>query len=745
MPKNDTPGPSSGALEHLERAIERLRELRQTADFPVAYHAIVDDCLGGLDLARAGFGTTSSQEMADVLLQREQEFKALVENASDMIVRFDRDHRYLYVNPAIEELSGTSAEMILGKTNSELGVPPALSDLWKRELDRVLETGQPGQFRLDRLSPDGKRYYHVRLTAEFNRAGVVKSILAIVRDMTEAERARRTLQRYASRLHLLQRVNRAIRTASSLEEIAEAVLPYSQHLLNCARTTVALFDIEGRETRLLAVSASNSTALGKGTRLPMEWNWAMEELAQGNISVIEDLSSLDSSGDQPQILRSEGIKSMVCVPLIVKDKLIGSLNLGMTDFQPLTAEQEESAREMADQLAVAIHQADLHQKIQQHAETLEQNVAKRTAALRASETRFRAIFENAAMGIALVDMKGRIFSSNPALQKMLGYSARDLKGMKIDHFIHPEDVAQGDTFFNELVAGKRSQYRMEKRYIRQDGTVFWVRPTVSMVQNAQGQDRYAIKMVDEITEEKNMREALVQAERLTVAGRLGASLAHEISNPLQAVIGSLGLAAEMLEPDSEVSMFVGIAIEELERASDIVAQLRDLNRRSRRGERKATQLNEILEKALLLNRKQCLTQQITVEWTPASDLPEALVVPTRIRQVFLNLILNAIHVMPNGGRLQVSTARTSQPGGISVTFADSGPGIDPDLLPRLFEPFRSTKAQGLGLGLYISKTIVEEHGGTIDVASSPGQGAVFTVWLPLHENMERETQGADHG
>lgn len=736
MPDNDPSGMSNDTVGQLERAIEQLRKLRQTDDFPIAYHTILDDCLGGLDRALSGMTLTPSEEIAAILLQREQEFRALVENASDMIARFDREHRYLYVNPAIEEITGTTADVFLGKTNSQLGVPTVLSDIWKRELNQVFETKQRGEFRFDAQSSAGERFYHVRLTPELDRTGAVKSALAIMRDVTENERSRRILQRYASRLHLLQRVNRAIRAASSVEEIAEAVLPYSQHLLNSSRTTVALFDIEGGETRLLAVNANNGTTLGKGTRLLLEWNWAMEELAQGKICTIEDLSSLGASGNEPQTLVAEGVRSMVCVPLIVQDKLIGSLNLGMADFKPWASEQEEMAREMADQLAVAIHQADLHQRIQQHAETLEQSVAKRTAALRASETRFRTIFESAALGMALVDTKGKVFSSNSALQKMLGYSAKELKGMKVDDFIHPDDVAKGDTFFNELITGKRAHYRMEKRYIRKDGTIIWVRPTVSMIQNAQGEDRYAIKMVDDITEEKNMREVLVQAERLTVAGRLGASLAHEISNPLQAVIGSLGLAAEMLEPDSEVSMFVGIAIEELERAGDIVAQLRDLNRRSRRGERKPTQLNDILEKALLLNRKQCLTQQIAVEWTPAVDLPEAMVVSNRIRQVFLNLILNAIHVMPDGGRLQVSTTRTSQPDGIRIIFADSGPGIDPDLMPRLFEPFKSTQAQGLGLGLYITKTIVEEHGGTIAVASPPGQGAVFTVWLPLHENVE---------
>lgn len=691
----------------------------------------------------AGMAEIPSQDTAAVLLQREQEFKALVENAPDMIARFDREHRYLYVNPVIEKMTGLAAEVLLGKTNYELGAPQALADLWQRELAQVVETGQQGEFRFDAASPDGERYYDVRLAPEFDRKGVVKSVLAIVRDVTDSEQSRRTLQRFASRLQLLQRVNKALRTAYTVEEIAEAVLPYSQQLLNSSRASVALFDREAGEVLLLAVYAGSDTVLGKGTRRPLEWNRVLEELAQGRICQIEDMLSFPSDGTDFRILHNEGVTAMVCVPLIVQDKLIGSLNLGMSTFKPLTPGQEEIAQEMGDQLAIAIHQAELHQRIQEHADTLERNVAARTAELKASESRFRTIFENAAMGIALVDAKGRIVSSNPALQEMLGYSARELKGMNVDHFIHPEDVGKRNMHFQELVEGKRDRFTMERRYIRKDGSTIWVRPTVSLVRNPRRAERFAIKMVDDITEEKRIREALVLSERLSVAGRLGASLAHEISNPLQAVIGSLGLAAEMLEPSAEVAMLIDIAIEELDRAAGIVAQLRDLNRKSQPRGQKATKINSVVEKVLLLNKRQCLTQHIEVDWRPQADLPEVSTVSDRIQQVFLNLVLNAINAMPAGGTLQVSTARSYQPDEICVVFADSGRGIDPDLLPYLFEPFRSTQAEGMGLGLYISKSIVEEHGGRLEVDSRPGQGATFTVWLPVQEGEKHGNTGAN--
>jgi two-component system NtrC family sensor kinase len=137
-----------------------------------------------------------------------------------------------------------------------------------------------------------------------------------------------------------------------------------------------------------------------------------------------------------------------------------------------------------------------------------------------------------------------------------------------------------------------------------------------------------------------------------------------------------------------------------------------------------------LEQVLELSRKQCNENQVETVWRPAADLPTLLLAADQIKQVFLNLLLNAIDAMPGGGQLQVSTAYTSQPAGVRIEFTDSGAGIAPDVLPQIFEPFYSTKPEGTGLGLSISYSIVERHGGYIEVGSWVGEGSTFTVWLP---------------
>jgi len=133
---------------------------------------------------------------------------------------------------------------------------------------------------------------------------------------------------------------------------------------------------------------------------------------------------------------------------------------------------------------------------------------------------------------------------------------------------------------------------------------------------------------------------------------------------------------------------------------------------------------------LTLSRKQCEEHRVEVVWRPAEDLPPLMLVPDRMQQVFLNLVLNALDAMPQGGQLQISATLCSERKEVCVSFTDSGLGIAPDVLARIFDPFYSTKPDGLGLGLFISQNIVEEHGGCIEVESRLGEGTTFAVWLP---------------
>ncbi|HEM62546.1 MAG TPA: hypothetical protein ENO24_09660, partial [Chloroflexi bacterium] len=241
---------------------------------------------------------------------------------------------------------------------------------------------------------------------------------------------------------------------------------------------------------------------------------------------------------------------------------------------------------------------------------------------------------------------------------------------------------------------------------------------------------YTIAVVEDITEAKEAQEALIKAEKLAVTGRLAASLAHEINNPLQAVIGCLGLAQESLAEGEEIARYLNVGLEELRRAADVVTRLREVQKVSEPGEKKPVDLRTLLEKATTLTRQRCEERDVQASLQCPDRLPSVSADEGRLQQVFLNLILNAVDAMDEGGELLIVAKETKDPAGASIEFTDTGAGIDQEVMQKLFDPFVTTKEQGLGLGLYVSRNIVEDYGGRIEAQSLPGRGTTFGVWLP---------------
>jgi PAS domain S-box-containing protein len=374
----------------------------------------------------------------------------------------------------------------------------------------------------------------------------------------------------------------------------------------------------------------------------------------------------------------------------------------------------------------------LREKVLRHAEELETRVALRTAALRVSEARWRAIFETAPLGMLLADGRGRVLQSNPALIKTLGYAEEELQRVLLPDLGGSDQARrQLRRRFDTFMAGQDQYYSMESRLRRRDGQAIAALLTIARMHSAAEAADLAVAMVQDVTAERQARAALVQAEREAIIGRLGASLAHEINNPLQSIIGCLGLVEEILPPDGEAAGYLKVARAELNRVAQTVARLRDLQRAAPADQFAQTQINELLAELITLNEARCGELGIEVTWKPARNLPYLRVMPDRMRQVFLNLILNAVDAMPSGGKLSVGTAATWQPAGVRVTVQDSGEGMPPAVLARLFEPFHTTKKHGLGLGLFTSRGIVEQHGGLIKARSRPGRGTAFVVWLPV--------------
>jgi signal transduction histidine kinase len=258
------------------------------------------------------------------------------------------------------------------------------------------------------------------------------------------------------------------------------------------------------------------------------------------------------------------------------------------------------------------------------------------------------------------------------------------------------------------------------------------------IQNAQF---YQI-LQESIDAQKQAESRLIQSERVAAAGRLTASIAHEINNPLQALENCLYLADRTELSQEERQKYISMARLELDRLTSTVQRMLDFYRPGAR-DRQSIDINDLLVRMIALVEPQLTRQGIEVHTNFTEPLPKVLVVSSQIQQVFLNLVLNAMEAMPGGGSLSIQTApceslvqtrsksrKQGRPAGVEIIFRDSGPGVPVSEKEKIFEPFISTKVNGIGLGLSVSYGIIQAHGGTLSLLSEDQVGACFRIALP---------------
>ena len=536
-------------------------------------------------------------------------------------------------------------------------------------------------------------------------------------------------QRCHDRLRLLREIDRAVLRAQSVDQTAAAAVQGFRRLVPCLRASVAIFDFAADEVVLLATSSDCELQLRAGARAQLSRAFFLGDSSVGQPHLVMDLGALTLVHPWVELLQSEGVRAYASLPLITEGQVIGALTFGLADPGPPTPGALEIAADIADQLAVALLEARLRDEIRRHSDELETRVAVRTEALRVTEARFRAVLEHSAIGVALTDPQGRILMSNPALERLLGRRGASLLGERIQEALDLCD-AEGQALSGDAAA---SVGRRESTYRRSDGSRGTVELVVSAIRREGEPSSYHVWLVDDVTEARSAQAALVQAEKLAVVGRLAAAFVHEIKNPLQSVIGCLGLAREMLpEGDgpqaSEPRRYLDVANEELLRANNLLSEMRNLSRQGQPLERTPSDVNALLRRVAMLTAKRARDRGVDMRLELDEELPPLLLAPDSIHQVFLNGVLNALDAMPEGGLLRLSTERVS--GGVCIRVADTGVGIAPEVLPLMFESFFTTKEEGLGLGLFVSQSIVSQHGGTIEVESTLGVGTTLRIVLP---------------
>ncbi|HEX7573263.1 MAG TPA: cache domain-containing protein, partial [Bacteroidota bacterium] len=239
------------------------------------------------------------------------------------------------------------------------------------------------------------------------------------------------------------------------------------------------------------------------------------------------------------------------------------------------------------------------------------------------------------------------------------------------------------------------------------------------------------KKVNERSEEmKKINAQLFRSEKLASLGKLAAGVAHEINNPLTGVLTNSSLLLEDLDPEDPRREDVEVMVNETIRCREIVKRLLDFAKQTKPQKRLAN-INGLIENIILLVRNQASFRNITIEKQLDAGIPDVLVDPDQIQQVFVNIILNAAEAMTKGGKLTIRSSAGRDGGTILVSFADNGPGIPESVREKIFDPFYTTKEHGTGLGLSISYGIVEQHGGTVSVESVVGAGSTFIIELPV--------------
>jgi PAS domain S-box-containing protein len=390
--------------------------------------------------------------------------------------------------------------------------------------------------------------------------------------------------------------------------------------------------------------------------------------------------------------------------------------------------------------------ASLEQKVAERTADLEAEIAQRReaeVALRASEARLQTIFQQAPIGITQADpANGRLLMVNPAYCAIVGYNEAELIGLPIADITHPEDRAADGEAFRQLVNREIAIYAREKRYVRKDGGIVWVRVTVSLVRDAEGRPLHTVAMIIDITAlrqaEEAAREHLDEAsrlQRLQTADELATLLAHELNQPLATIATYAEVGERLLRvpsPDPE-KMAVNLKriSEQALRAGDIIRHLRGFVSRGH-FDPMPMDLHEGIRSACTLIAPQARRSAVRLETQLDSRLPPVMGVAVQVEQVLLNLVRNAVEAIQEAGMAGGSvTVRTQREGSMArVTVSDSGPGIDADAAARLFQPLASRKVHGLGVGLRISRSLIEAHGGRLWVEPRT-PGGCFHFELPL--------------
>lgn len=512
----------------------------------------------------------------------------------------------------------------------------------------------------------------------------------------------------AAQVHLLQEITRTINMGSSLEETFNLIYERLHELVPYNRIAVAMADDDRERLSIIAAKSDGKVVMGQGYSGVIAGSSLEPLIRDGRIRVINDLQDYlakKPTSESTRLIVREGMKSSLTLPLLIGGKPVGVMFFSSRSAGAYRPEHEEFLLNIVGHMSIAVERSRLLDGLRDRKEFLEN------------------ILQNSLDGIVVVDSQDRIKTWNEGARRIFGYAAEEMIGKRTDLLLLAQDrgTNEGDRI-REAV--EKHGFIRNHECVRQtkDGRGVVLQVSSTLLKDKRGRPIGRSSIVRDVTELKSIQQELVRTQSLAAVGEMAATVAHEIKNPLAGISGAIQVLAEGMPRNDSRREIVGEILDQVKRLDSTVRDLLNFARPITPAVQDVD-LGESIASVWKMLAPQTAAQSVRFR---LEGLAGARVKadPLLLREVWVNLFQNSIEAMPQGGEL---LARIHAGDRVRVEIRDSGAGMDPATLEKIWRPFFTTKTRGTGLGLPIVKKIVEAHRGRIWSESEPGKGTAFFV------------------
>jgi len=571
-------------------------------------------------------------------------------------------------------------------------------------------------------------------------AQVITDLLPIISQNIQIYRATLISQEQIKKITDLHLELSQTKSHLNFESTQKLLIESVAQILDCKACALVLLDENHKEWMIRKSLSAEADLLFQIN--PREGNGLVKECLRNGKTICSNNLDNDTRFDRySDSISEKKTHSLLCAPIIIDHTIIGGIqavNKNMGKFNKL----DQHLLSLTTALVAKLFKENrllqdlVHVKSKFESSLLEQEYTNQT---------LQALFDNLPLSIYIINHDFKLAAINKSCYAQLGHVHQAFIGQRCYTALFERDKPCPNCRVMETLNKGIETQRNERRFSNPDHMDAkdyyseWIISSYPIL----SKDNHVIQAIlieEDITQRKKLEAALTQSDKLAAIGQIAAGIAHEINNPLTAIIANAQILHRELPYDKNLQESVDLIARAGARAAQVVQNLLDFARKDDYN-LEITSVNETLEKALALVQHELMARAITLEFFPDPDLPTTYASQDHLQSVWLNLLLNAIDAFDKEpGKVKITTDYTTTDSTddclskeIRVSIADNGKGISPENLARVFEPFYTTKApgRGTGLGLSVSYRIIKQHGGSIQVQSQVGVGSNFSVTLPI--------------